>query len=728
MTASVRRQVGHPAHPRKRLVVKTLVALERPTSFTAALLRTEEAVIRTHSPLTARLPGTVRTVTNVAGRFVARRAGLAHTPPWQRRVAALLHPVSLVAIITGSFLAARGHLLPAAALLAGGAAILWRAHVVGRAAAGAATRAHRLSGLHLATIEALALAIDAKDRTSGSHIRRVQTFARALAHAVGVSDDEVQGIATAALLHDVGKLAVPEHILSKPGPLTEEEFERIKIHPQVGFEIIEHVPFPYPVAPLVLCHHERWDGKGYPLGLRGEDIPLGARILAVSDYFDSITRDRPYNKRMSGDLATLLLRQESGRALDPSLVSVFLELLPTLQFADSSLAAGHESREVLRSRRVLEHGEHAAFENIAKAHQEIYALYEIAQAIGSSLGVADTMSLVAGKLTALVPFSCCALFVNDENGGGIRCGFAAGVDADEFKKIALDSGEGLAGWVIRNRRIILNGRPNADFEAAGLSARTAGLHSALVCPLVSNERVVGALALYHGDADFYSDDHRRLLERISGQAAAAIANSIVFEQTREASLSDPLTGLPNTRYMLAHLSRELARAERQGDEVGILVLDLDDFKQINDTYGHHVGDLALREVARVLRDTIRPYDVCVRYAGDEFIIVLSNCGFAEASAKSTELQNAVANMAFEAAPGQEAPVSLSIGAAVFPGDGETYEALLATADGRMYRDKKARKLPGHCAGSVTACERAVLEGTGDARDLALSLPASTRVN
>jgi len=715
---------------RNRFVWQTLVALNRQTSDSAELLRRDPAVIRTHSPISAHLPVTVRTATNVATRFVARQAGLAHTPSWQRRVPPVLYPAAILAIVSGSCLGARGYWLPAALLVAAGAALLWRADRAARTCTAAALREHRLSGLHLATIEALALAIDAKDRTSGSHIRRVQSFARALAQAVGVSDDEAQGIATAALLHDVGKLAVPEHILSKPGPLSGEEFDRIKIHPQVGFEIIEHVPFPYPVAPLVLCHHERWDGGGYPLGLRGEDIPLGARILAVSDYFDSVTRDRPYNKRMSGDLAALMLRQESGKALDPSLVAVFLELLPTLQFTDPSLAPVHEPQEVVRPRRALDlkgHGEHAAFENIAKAHQEIYALYEIAQAIGSSLGVADTMSLIAGKLTALVPFSCCALFVSDEN-GIVRCRFAAGVDADELKKLTIVSGEGLAGWVIRNRRTILNGRPNADFEAAGLALRAANLHSALVCPLVSNERVVGALALYHGDADFYSDDHRRLLDRISGQAAAAISNSIVFEQTREASLSDALTGLPNTRYMLAHLTRELARAERQGDEVGILVLDLDDFKQINDTYGHHVGDQALREVARALRETIRPYDVCVRYAGDEFIIVLSGCGLGEASAKSAELQSAIANLAFEATPGQDVPMSVSIGAAVFPADGETYEALLATADGRMYRDKKARKLSGYRVRPGKAKDTGVLEEVGDRRSLSVGASVSTRVN
>jgi diguanylate cyclase (GGDEF)-like protein len=665
---------------------------------------------------------------DTANRFVAKRTGWSGTPPWHRRVPPALYPAALVAMVSGSLLARDGQWAGGIVLLAVGCVILWTGHKLGRACAAAAIREHRLSGLHLATIEALAFAIDAKDQTKGSHIRRVQSFARALAHAVGATADEVQGVVTAALLHDVGKLAVPEHILSKPGPLTDEEFDRIKIHPQVGFEIIEHVPFPYPVAPLVLCHHERWDGAGYPLGLKGEDIPRGARILAVCDYFDSVTRDRPYNKRMPGDLARLLLRQESGKALDPTLVSVFLELLPTLQFADPSLGAASEldAQELARSRYMGEHGERTAFENIARAHQEIYALYEIAQAIGSSLGVADTMSLIAGKLTALVPFSCCALFLLDDS-GHIRCRFSAGVDADDIKKVSMREGEGLAGWVVRNRRTLANGRPSADLEAAGLQGGAPRLHSALVCPLVSGEHVVGALALYHVEADAYSDEHRRLLDRIAGQAAAAISNSMVFEQTREASLSDALTGLPNTRYMMAHLSRELARAERQGAEVSILVLDLDDFKRINDTYGHHVGDRALREVSRVLRDTIRPYDVCVRYAGDEFIVVLSGCGADEAAAKSAELQDAVGKALFEASPTHVERLSVSIGAAVFPSDGETYEALLATADGRMYRDKKARRLRAFQP-RPRSLEPAAADDARDPRAAALVAPTSSRVN
>ncbi|HKT80353.1 MAG TPA: sensor domain-containing diguanylate cyclase, partial [Vicinamibacterales bacterium] len=227
-------------------------------------------------------------------------------------------------------------------------------------------------------------------------------------------------------------------------------------------------------------------------------------------------------------------------------------------------------------------------------------------------------------------------------------------------------------------------------EAAGVSSQTT-LQSALVCPLVFNERFIGTIAVYHTSAAIYTDDHRRLLDRISEQAAAVIYNSIVFEQTQEDSLTDPLTGLPNTRFMFMHLTRELSRAHRLKTEVSLLVMDLDNFKEINDTHGHHVGDRALREVAGVLRAGIRPYDICVRYAGDEFIVVLSGCSGEEAERKRLELQTAVDALRFEPVAGKLLAVGVSIGAAVFPHDGDTYETLLATADSRMYRDKTRRK-------------------------------------
>jgi diguanylate cyclase (GGDEF)-like protein/putative nucleotidyltransferase with HDIG domain len=557
-----------------------------------------------------------------------------------------------------------------------------------------------MADLHLATIEALALAIDAKDQTSQSHIRRVQLYAASVARAMGMSDKEVQGVKTAALLHDIGKLAVPEHILSKPGPLTPEEFDKIRAHPKVGADIVSSVPFPYPVAPLILSHHERWDGTGYPAGLRGTAIPLGARILSVVDYFDALVAERAYHRAMDSDAAVTLLQREAGTALDPVVVSTFIDLLPSLQSEAARLE--HVLRKPAADSTAAQHGRPATgivaestkksvFDDIALAHREIYALYEIAQAMGTSLGVSDTMGLISAKLSNLVPFSCTALFVYDEDHEVLRCRFATGTDAEIIQQLAVPNGEGLTGWVARNRQPVVNARPSADFEAAGLNAVSSTLQSALVCPLLFNGRFIGTLSVYHVEPDFYRDDHRRLLDRVSEQAAAVINNSMVFEQTQEDSLTDPLTGLPNTRFLFMHLTRELARAQRLGSEVALMVMDLDNFKDINDQHGHHTGDRALCEVARVLRAAIRPYDICVRYAGDEFIVVLSGCNIEEANQKRHELQKEVDEVYFEARPGKRLRLGISVGVAVFPRDGEPYEEIIAIADTRMYHDKAERK-------------------------------------
>ena len=567
-------------------------------------------------------------------------------------------------------------------------------------------RAEQLAELHLATIEALARAIDAKDGTAENHIRRVQLYATAVARELGMSDAETQAVRTAALLHDIGKLAVPEHILSKPGPLTAEEFQKVQAHPQVGADIIAAVPFPYPVAPLIQNHHERWDGRGYPRGLRGEDIPLGARVLFLVDYFDALTSNRPYHEAMTFEAAVALIEQEAGKALDPRAVAAFVRVMPQVraELEEKERRSGPVDAASAQATRG-DRGKSSVFNDIAIAHGEIYALYQIAQTMGTSLGVSDTMALIASKLTSLVPFSACTLFLYDESTNLLTCRFATGTDFELMQQLTLKGGQGITGWVARNRRPLVNARPSGDLEAAGSSLPTT-LQSALVCPLLLGDKVIGTLAVYHTTASFYGDDHRRLLDRVCEQAAAVIHNSIVFEQTHEASLTDQLTNLPNTRFMVNHLARELSRAERGNAEVSLLVMDLNDFKDINDTFGHHVGDRALREVAQVLRGAIRPYDVCVRYAGDEFIVVLVGCGWDEAEYKRLELQEAVESLMFEAKPGVRMPLSISAGAAVFPHDGNSYEVLMAKADRRMYRNKVMHKRDAQTRAAAAAQQQA----------------------
>jgi diguanylate cyclase (GGDEF)-like protein/putative nucleotidyltransferase with HDIG domain len=556
-------------------------------------------------------------------------------------------------------------------------------------------RAAESSQLHRESTEVLARAIQAKDGTDVGHLDRVRYYAAMLACRLHLSELDTQALETAALLHDIGKLAVPEHILSKPGPLTADERHKMQIHATVGAGIVDAVSFPRPVAPLIRSHHERWDGTGYPAGLRGGQIPLGARVLAVIDTFDALTTDRPYQRAISKEAALEVLRAGAGTAFDPAIVEHFAAIFPLLNPAVDAdgaravAAAGDVGTPGGTNRTAARTAD--AIAEIALANQENYTLYEIARAMGRSLSLSETMTLISSRLSGLVPFSTCALFVRgaDER---LHCRFASGLHAAQIETGTIKDGAGLSGWVARHGQPLVNGFGSVEFAAAGVSLPEPLLESALICPLFDNDQVVGTIAVFHVEAGCYHEDHRRVLEEICEQAGAVVNNALMFERTQEESIKDGLTGLTNARGLQLHLARETERAQRMGGQFSVVLLDFDDFKSINDEHGHLAGDRALQEVARVLRENTRSYDVCIRYGGDEFVVLLVSCGQAEAEQRCRTLQDAVANIRFEPTEGRRVNLGVSAGVGVFPEDGDTYERLLVRADRRMYQDKARRKI------------------------------------
>jgi diguanylate cyclase (GGDEF)-like protein/putative nucleotidyltransferase with HDIG domain len=525
----------------------------------------------------------------------------------------------------------------------------------------------RAMEVQLATTEALALAIEAKAGCTPEHIRSIQQYAAMLAEAFGLSDTDVQAVRAAALLHDIGNMAVPEHILAKTDALTTEEFERVKIHPRVGADILRGVPFGAPVAELVLCHHERWDGLGYPAGIAGEDIPIGARILSIADSFSTLQSDRPYRPARTKAEALAVLQEFSGTAFDPELVDLLVARVKTE--APATVAPADAGSEWSDS-------EPLALRDIAGAHREEQTLYEIAQALGSSLGVADAMALIQEKVSRIVPFTTCALFLGDDEQGFV-CRYAHGPGTEALFKWAPKSWSDLA----------LRLPACAD----GRGPRGEDLAASLACRLAFDGRLIGGLVIYQTTAGSFSDEHRRVLGRVSEQAAAVIYNSTRFEQTEHESHTDPLTGMPNRRSLDRQLEAGLALAVRSGTRGSVVVLDLDRLKEINDTYGHDAGDRALRAIGSVLRSTVRQNDLCARFAGDEFIVVLWDCLPEHEEKRVADLQSAVAAFPFEPRPGVRVSLSISAGAARFPEDGTTFEELLAAGDERMYRDKAGRR-------------------------------------
>jgi diguanylate cyclase (GGDEF)-like protein len=543
-----------------------------------------------------------------------------------------------------------------------------------------------MANVHLAMVQALALAIEAKDNTTAAQIEQAQRYSEGLARALQMTEDEVRGVKTAALLHDIGNLAVPEHILSKPGRLTYEEYDRLKIHPRVGADIINSVPFPYPVAPLVLAHHERWDGRGYPSGLKGQDIPLGARILAVVDCFTSMLTERPYRPSRTYAEAIATLRENGGSTLDPSLVEKFIEILPAIE--------SHLHRAPLREPVIdaapqpAMEGPATALADIAVAHREEQVLRDIGQSLSSSLRVSDALSLISTRLVGMVPLDACALFLLEPTSGLFMCGHVVGSHQEAIRGTTAVSVESLG--------------TSLPTEPASVLGTPVRLQSASVAPLVTENGTIGAIVVYGVSRNAYTADHRRLLARVATHASNVIANALVFEHTQEQSLTDALTGLPNRRYLERHLDQEMARIRRHGGQSSLLVLDMDGFKQINDEFGHQAGDSALREVAQVLRASLRVYDVSARLAGDEFVVVLGDCDPEQAERRRVDLQRAVASLWVEPVPGRTVSLSVSVGAATFPDDADTIAGVVDVADRRMYHDKAERKRLGPGRGSMAA--------------------------
>jgi diguanylate cyclase (GGDEF)-like protein/putative nucleotidyltransferase with HDIG domain len=555
-----------------------------------------------------------------------------------------------------------------------------------------------MADLHLRTIEALALAIEAKDHTMRNHLRRVGLYAVEVGKEMGLRGPELEALRAAALLHDVGKLAVPDHILSKPGKVTPEEFEKIKIHAAVGAEILEGVEFPYPVAPLVRAHHERWDGTGYPDGLRGEEIPMGSRILAAVDALDALASDRQYRRALTLPQAMRHVASRAGADFDPQVVRVlqrrYLELERLacqerrvgMQFAGEARAsARHKSRTAPGAPARVEAAPETDFlSSIAAARQEAQMLFELRQDLGNSLSLDETLSVLDARLNRLIPHDSIAIYLCRE--GALRVEYASGEDFRLFSSLEIPVGEGVSGWVAKNRAPILNGHPSAEASYLGDPRRFSILRSAMAVPLEGPDGLLGVLTLYHGQQTAFTSDHLRILLAVSDKVALTMDNALKYRQAESSATTDYLTELPNARSLFLHLDSELARARRMGTTLAVLVTDLNGFKQFNDCFGHLEGNKMLRAVARVLRENCREYDYAARLGGDEFVLVLPHITLPALEARVDLLRAQVSDAGKKA--GEGADLSLSVGAALYPADGADAEQLLAEADRRMYQNKR----------------------------------------
>ena len=396
--------------------------------------------------------------------------------------------------------------------------------------------AEQVSRVHLRTIEALALAIEAKDQTTHDHLQRVRVYAMELAKELGLNDGEKEALQAASVLHDIGKLAVPEHIISKPGKLTPEEFEKMKIHPIVGAEILEQVDFPYPVVPIVRAHHEKWDGSGYPDGLSGEAIPIGARILAAVDCLDALASDRQYRRALPLDEAIARVSADAGKAFDPKIVGIlarrYVELermakeqpvqAPAKLSTDIKVerglapAAGFAEAESVS---VMEPDiPERSIPRLEDARQQAREILDLSKTV--LLKLDDILSILSARLKRVVAYDAVAVYLlRDEV---LIPALVSGENSRMFASLRIPIGEGLSGWVAENHKPILNGNPSVEPGYLNDPTKVTALRSALAVPLEGSSAVVAVLALYRAQADSFSKNDLGAIMAMAPQVAVVI--------------------------------------------------------------------------------------------------------------------------------------------------------------------------------------------------------------
>ncbi len=562
--------------------------------------------------------------------------------------------------------------------------------------------AEEMAALHIRTIEALALAIEAKDNTTHEHLKRVQVYALAVGKELGLNEMELEALRAASILHDIGKLAVPEHIISKPGRLTPAEFEKMKIHPVVGAEILEQVQFPYPVAPIVRAHHEKWDGTGYPYGVRGTDIPIGARILAAVDCLDALASDRQYRKALPLPEAMAKVEMDSGKAFDPDVVNVLKNRYVQLEKMAQEQSAHAVGGSKLSTELKIERGEAPAagfestkgrypvnensrdfIETVAMARQEMEMLFDIGQNPEYPLRFEESLSLLGLRLQRMIPFDAIAIYLVQDD--VLSPAYVSGENAKLFSSLQIPMGQGLSGWVAENRKPIVNGNPSVEPGYLNDPNYYSTLRSALAVPLeTSDSEIIGVIALYQETRDAFTKDHLRLLQTLAPKLAASVEKFNRSPQTIDSFATDRLTGLPHARTVFLHLESELVRCKRLNTPLSVFVCAIDGLKSINDRLGRIEGDKILRTVALSMKECCGEFDYIARLGGNELVIVLPGL-------RSDAVQQRILKLQMAGRVGRET-LPIIVGHASYPEDGTDAEQVVGEADRRMFRKKHDRRM------------------------------------
>jgi putative nucleotidyltransferase with HDIG domain len=559
----------------------------------------------------------------------------------------------------------------------------------------ARVHAESLANLHMRTIEALALAIEAKDNTTHDHLRRVQVYATEVGKELGLQDDDLEALRAAAVLHDIGKLAVPEHIISKPGKLSPEEFEKMKIHPVVGAEILEHVQFPYPVVPIVRAHHEKWNGTGYPYGLRGKDIPIGARILSAVDALDALASDRQYRRALPLEKAMEKIEEDSGKAFDPSVVEVLkrrhIELEKKAQAASvgtlklsldlkvqrgAAPAAGFETSAAPIPFAVGATEPLPFLDALAHARFDIQSVFESAQEPGGR-SLEELLSSLAVRFKQVVPHDAFALYlIQDEK---LFPRYVTGHNYRLFSTLRIPVGQGLSGWVAENRKPILNGNPSVESGYLNNPAVFSTLRSAISVPLLGSTNVIGVLSLYHESRDAFTKDQLRVLQSIAPKLSLSIELAATAAAPNEGAALD----VPDAAASVYHLDAELSRCRRLNSPLAIILCAVDGLPQVQANMGRAETEGLARRLTLAMQEGLREYDFLGRIGPAEFLLVLPGLSTFAVRAKVAKLMQIATQTG-------HLKVSVLAAEAVSGDDGMDADDLLSAADRRVFELRTQR--------------------------------------
>jgi len=388
----------------------------------------------------------------------------------------------------------------------------------------------QLSDLYLSTIETLAMAVDAKDQITHGHIRRVQIYAIELAKRLGVKDErQLRAIEAAALLHDMGKLAIPEHILNKPGKLTGAEFEKMKLHADIGADLLSAVKFPYPVVPIVRHHHEQWSGRGYPAGISGTDIPLGARILSVVDCFDALTSDRPYRPRLTTEEAFATITNGRGTLYDPLVVDTFVKAYP--EIAPAALKAGDESTGLVPTSAFSDLGATSPLRQIRVNATETSLLDVYRRQVASARSSKEAVDAAAQCLRQLTGATVFAFYRYDRIRDLLICEYAVGDGRGLLHGLEIAVGSRVTGWSAATGKISLNA--NASLDLSNISEMfDPCLRSVSSTPIHDGEDVVGVLTAYASKPVAFSESHTYAFEQIAASLADTLGTVSSSDRVR----------------------------------------------------------------------------------------------------------------------------------------------------------------------------------------------------